>query len=269
MYMVSNDSSHLKGNFYQYKLEHKVYSKPKQIEIKRNEKLNTPEKLLSTLFYAYINQDKKLFLSLFDDKGVLAVHSLSKEKYKKQMDVMKLITKPFINYAFKYKKGIVISWKDPLFRQSRQIFIKKIKGQYKISTFKSDKNDHYFWNVNLYMAGAPFEIYTPKLLTSFKKIKNGQKKILSFKLIKQGHYIQFIKKNNTKISLSIKDNHFKENAPLNDENNKLQYVDVKLKGEHFKNSGENILYYLESSYPMTSITNDDMKKMKKLVIIKK
>lgn len=208
------------------------------------------------------------FLSLFDAKTLALVKALSKEKYEKQMDLMKLITKPVLNYAFRYKGGIVMSWKDPLFKQARQIFIKKINGNYKISFFKADKNDSYFWNVNLYMAGAPFKVYTPKLLTSFKRIKNGQKGILSFKLNKQGNYIHLIKKNNQKINLSLRDNYEQNGAPIQDGNIIVQYIDINLKGESFNEKGKNTLCYLESTYPMTTISKEDMKKVKELVIIK-
>ncbi len=268
MFMAAKDVINLKGEFYQYKLPHKVYEQPEVILPKKFSKLKTPEQLLATLFYSYVKKDKNLFLSLFDEKSVKIVKALPEDKYNQQMDVMKLITKPAINYAFKYNGGIVISWKDPLFKQARQIFIKKNKDTYKISSFKADKNDHYFWNVNQYMAGAPFKIYSPELLKTIKKIKNGQKKTLTFKLHRDGNYIHLIKKNSKKINLSLRDNYEQKNAPLQDSNFKIKYVDVILQGENFNESGKNTLYYLESTYPMTTVSIEDLKKAKELIIQK-
>lgn len=253
MLMVSQDKTHEKGDYYVYTLKHKKFLPPKTIEIKKYKKRKTVEQLLSTLFYSYIKEDKELLKTLFDKKTLESFLKISDAKYQEQLDFLKLITAPVLNYAFEYRGGIVLSWKDPLFKQARQVFVRIEKGQYRIGQFHADKSDHYFWNVNLYMAGAPFKTYKAKMLQSFKNIKNGQKKRLSFQLKHPGNYLHLFRKDNFKMSLSLRDNYEQNSAPIQDANSEVGYIDVVLQGENFTQQGKNILYFLESSYPMKEI----------------
>lgn len=268
LFMVREDVKNVVKSGYKYNVEYKKYKEPRLIQFKNNNKNDTPEKLLASLFYSYKNQDKSLMISLFDKESQHVIKNLSKDKYQAQMDVLKIITKPAINYAFKYQGGIVVSWKDPIFKQARQIFLKKEKENYIISSFKANKEDKYFWNVNIYMAGAPFEIFTPQILKSFKKIKNGKEDVLSFKLQRPGNYLHLFREDDKKINLSLRDNYEQKSSPLQDTNSELKKVDINLKGEHFSKSGKNTLYYLESSYPMTRITDEGLIKAKKIIVIK-
>lgn len=268
MLMVAKDIKNINGDFYTYKLPYVHYEKPLVLSPKLHKLQKNIRNFLETLFYSYKKEDKLLLTSLFDKASRKQFENISKEKFKERMEVLKLITSPSVKYAFKYKNGIVISWTDPLFREARQLFIKKSAGEYKLSSFYADKDDHYFWNVNLYLAGAPFKVYKPSLKKSFNHISNGEKKTLTFKLKEKGNYLLIYKKDSGKINLTVKDNKVQKNSPIQDSNPLDGFVDVTLVGENITKDGKNEIFYVESTYPMRKISADGVKKAQTLMITK-
>lgn len=267
--MVKNDKKNEVATGYKYKVSFKKYNVPKVIIPKKHNKHDTVEKLLSHLFYSYQMKSKDQMLSLFLPEAQNAIKMLSPEKFTEQIQILENIKKPSLSYAFKYKDGIIVSWQDASFINERKIFIKKIKDNYKIASFKAKKDDVFFWNINMFVAGYPFTISKPVLLESFLEIKNNEKKKISLKVSTNGNYVHFFKAFDKKINLTIKDNRSKEFSMLGDLNDKPQLIDILLDGRNFGKSGTHKLYFIETNYPITFVPNDQKNNAKVLFINKK
>lgn len=269
MFVGEDETARVRGG-YKYNIEAIFFKDGMPIEIKKNKINNTPEKLLATLFKTYKDGDRSSLEQLFDEVGKKLFKKISPEKYNAQMNFLSKISKPRIHFVLKHNKGLTISWYDPAFLNARKIFIQKIGDEYKIANYHAEKDDHFFANVNLYFNTYPFEIHAPKIEKSFRDIKNGEVKELSFKLKKEFHYVYIFKKENGKnlIKLTLQDNYQAPEYPLNDLSDEKKYVEVKLKGENFKEFGIHDLYYLESSYPMAQIPESSLKLAQKITISK-
>lgn len=267
--MIKIDKKNEVATGYKYNVSFKKYNVPKVIIPKEHKRHDTVEKLLSHLFYSYQKKSKDQMLSLFLPEAQNAIKMLSPEKFKQQMQVVENIKKPALSYAFKYKNGIIVSWQDASFINERKIFIKKINESYKIATFKANKDDVFFWNINMFVAGFPFAYFKPILLESFLDIKNNEKKKITLKVSSEGNYVHFFKAFDKKINLTIKDNRSKDYSMLGDLNEKPQLIDVFLDGRNFEKSGTHKLYFIETNYPITSVPNDQKNNAKVLFINKK
>lgn len=269
MFVGEDQAAKVKGG-YSYKAQYKYFENGKSIVIKKNNKQETIDNFLSALFYSYTNKDLKLMKSLFDEAGRKKLNSLSSEKIKKQFEAVGNLKNPKLEYVLKYKKGFIVSWYDESFLGKRKIYITKQGKKYKVSPIHHDKDEHFPINMNTFILKSPFEVYEPKLDKSFSNIKNNEIKELSFKLKKKGNFIHIFKKEEAskKVRLLLIDNALFKDNPLADVSEKDAYIEVKLKGENFKDIGKQDLYYLESTYPMSYIPKKHLKKARKLTIIK-
>lgn len=268
LFMVEKDTANEVSDGYKYKITFKKYKNPKSIRPEKYSRLNTPERLLATLFYAYQKQSKKELIALFSPAARKVLEKLTEEQFKQQLDIVKDIKDPRLDYAFIYKEGIVMSWKDSSFQKARKIYIKDDAGSYQISSFHADNDDAFFWNVNMYVAGYPFLYKSPNLLESFKKINDSETKKLAFKVNKKGNYVHLFKEFDSPVNLSLKDNHKSQYAKIVDNDEAEQIINVNLQGKNFSQSGKTKLYYIETNYPVSFIPKSQKKNVKSITIEK-
>ena len=253
------DKSPLKAGETEVKYLAKVYQNLEQdlIPIKVS-KLESIDGLMSSLVYAYVNQDQELFKSLFDKKSAKQI-DFNSEKFKYSFDYLKKIKKPHIKYAFAYEKGYIVSWSAIGLLTDRILFVKKIKKEFKIFDLAIPKDDHFFWNMGLYFKFAPFKVYSPM---KPKVTKTAGKYKINVKVHEFKNWLYIFSPKSKKNIIALSDN-FPNNKEFKDYDLNSKAIELKVDAKRLKSLTPPI-YMLEASYQLESFPKNIIKKAIKL-----
>jgi hypothetical protein len=121
------------------------------------------------------------------------------------------------------------------------------------------KNDHYFWNSNLFFKYQRFEKKKAKMIKSFKVISDSQIRELDVEMDSGFTHLNIFKGTDSFVNLVALDNYESPKYPFKDYDPKLGKIKLKFSGKNFKKSGKHKLYLIQSTYPVGKLSKETFK----------
>jgi len=237
----------------------------KFIEIKETKSISM-ESFFQNLMSIYKSKNKKRLVDQFDSKAQRNLIEL--KNFDTQFEVMSLIKKPFLKSVQVFRDGFMFRWTDESFLDERKIFVKKIKNKFKISKLSISKDDHFFWNSNLFFKYQRFEKKKPKILNSFSTITDAQVKEIKVSLEDGFNFLNIFKTGDNFVNLVAIDNYDSPKYPFKDFDPIKSQIVLKFSGKNFKKTGEHKLHLIQSTYPIGKLDTKHKEKSASFKLIK-
>jgi hypothetical protein len=243
---VVEDSTHLSDHDYVYKVQGSLTQKPIKAQKQGQASI---EDLISTLVFAYQQNDKSLFLSLHGQSARDFLQKLPPAQFEENWKAFSRVKNPVIDYYFDHGPGFVVAWRHDSSSRAEILFARKDNGNYQIEQLRATREDKRFTNLSFYFTYRPLEVQAPEILKMFKP---GDKQ-LELELKTTLPLIYFLSKENASWSVKTytKDNEL-EKFILEDQDPRTGYLKLQFAKEQFDPGKKHEILILESTFPLSS-----------------
>lgn len=242
---VLADKKVLKGDFFVYDVGGKF--EPSSITPAKTSN-QTVEELLSSLYYAYSNNDRDHFFKLFSPDALKQLKSLPADQFDGMWKAYSSRKEPILLFYHDHKNGVLIGVKGKGEKNPDIQFARKIGSSWVFDKAAIDDNDPRTNNVGLYVTYLPMIASKASLLTTFKR--DDKSKILEAQVTQP--YLALLTKTKDRWELigQVKDNDAEYSAwPDTNPNPGLIKIQVELEVTESNSNAE--ILVIESSYPLS------------------
>jgi hypothetical protein len=256
---VKEDTSALQGEYFVYEVRGRL---DEMIgTIKRQEKNDKIEHLMSNLWWAYKNKDKNLFQSLFSQKAKYELQKIPQSTFDIRFDQFSKVTAPIIEFYFEHSNGYVLKWKDKSSDLSEVLYVQRDKENYLFSSLKLTSEDKRFHNIATFLSYKKFNFSKAHLT----KLPSNDDLTVNIK--SKNTYITFLKKNGQRWErrLFLKNNSINQYL-LDDLDPSIEVVRIEFKQGLFEPNIQHEILVIESNFPLSflplSFTDEPQVKLK-------